>query len=73
MKTLKKDITSLDFINEYIFFERQMINSFQTNSAKNMREGNLKKSFIYLLIDPRISENFLAQSQVYQYGEICTN
>lgn len=62
---MKKNLTSLDFINEYAFLERQMINSFQTNSTKNMREGNLKKSFIYLLIDPRISENLLAQSQVY--------
>lgn len=55
----------LSLINEYALFERQMINSFQTNSVKNMREGNLKKSFVYLLIDPLISENFVAQSQVH--------
>lgn len=63
-KTMKKDPTSVDFINEYGVLERQIINSFQLSTSKNMREGNLKKSFIYLLIDPRVSENLLVQSQV---------
>lgn len=61
---MRPDLGSLDFINEYASLERQMVNSFQTSAAKNMREGNLKKSFNYLLIDPRIAENLLAESQV---------
>lgn len=65
-KTMKTDIDSLDFINiDYSFLERQMVNSFQLIQTKNMREGNFKKSFNYLLIDPRLAaENLLADSQV---------
>lgn len=61
---MKDEIKSLDFINEYASLERQMIDSFQLGQRKNMREGNLKKSFNYLLIDPRIAENLLAEFQV---------
>lgn len=39
-----------------------MTDSFQT--TKKFREGNLKTSFIYLLIDPRILENLLAELPV---------
>lgn len=64
-RTMRKDIVSLDFINiDYASLERQMIESFQSYQPKNIREGNLKKSFIYLLIDPRIAENLLADAQV---------
>lgn len=63
-RTMKSDITSLDFIYEYASLERQMVNSFQCGAGKNMREGNFKKSFVYLLIDPRIAENLLAEAQV---------
>lgn len=64
-KTMREDLKSLDFINEYAIFERQMIDGFQSaQSVKNLREGNFKKSFIYLLIDPRVAENLLADSQV---------
>lgn len=66
---MKDEIKSLDFINEYASLERQMIDSFQLGQRKNMREGNLKKSFNYLLIDPRIAENLLAEFQVI----ICKN
>lgn len=66
---MKDEIKSLDFINEYASLERQMIDSFQLGQRKNMREGNLKKSFNYLLIDPRIAENLLAEFQV----NICKN
>lgn len=56
---------SLDLINEYAHLERQMIDSFKAGSKRqNVREGNFKKSFNYLLIDPRIAENFLADFQV---------
>lgn len=61
-KTLRSDVQSLDFIYEYGNLERLMIDSF--NSSKKFREGNLKTSFIYLLIDPRISENLLAELSV---------
>lgn len=61
-KTLRNDVQSLDFINEYANLERLMIDSF--NSSKKFREGNLKTSFIYLLIDPRVSENLLAELTV---------
>lgn len=61
---MKPDLDSLDFINEYAALERQMANGFQSIATRNVREGNLKKSFNYLLIDPRISENLLAESQV---------
>lgn len=63
LKTLRNDVQSLDFIYEYANLERLMINSF--NSSKKFREGNLKTSFIYLLIDPRISENLLAELSVF--------
>lgn len=63
-RTMKSDLVSLDFINEYASLERQMVNSFQSSIVKNIREGNFKKSFNYLLIDPRIAENLLAESQV---------
>lgn len=32
--------------------------------GKKYREGNLKTSFIYLLIDPRVSDNLPGQSRV---------
>lgn len=63
-RTMKPDVVSLDFINDYASLERQMAHSFQSNAGKNIREGNFKKSFNYLLIDPRIAENLLADSQV---------
>ncbi|XP_031632252.1 ankyrin repeat and LEM domain-containing protein 1 [Contarinia nasturtii] len=70
-KTMKNEIDSLDFINiDYSLLERQMISSFQSSQTKNMREGNLKKSFNYLLIDPRIAENILADSQVIPMSEL---
>lgn len=42
-----------------------MASEFQSSSttkvARNLREGHLKKSFVYLLLDPRVSENLSAQ------------
>lgn len=61
---MKPDLVSLDLINEYAILERHMVVGFQTSVAKNLREGNFKKSFNYLLIDPRIAENLLADSRV---------
>lgn len=71
-RTMKEGIQSLDFINEYASLERQMVDKFQSGSRINMREGNLKKSFIYLLIDPRIAENLLAEYQVFQIEPLST-
>lgn len=68
LRTMKEEINLLDFINEFAVLERQMVESFQSGPKKNMREGNFKKSFIYLLIDPRISENLLADYQVIVHG-----
>lgn len=68
LRTMKEEINLLDFINEFAALERQMVESFQSGPRKNMREGNFKKSFIYLLIDPRISENLLADYQVIVRG-----
>lgn len=51
-------------INQYESLERQMVNSILLNVSKKRREGNLKTSFIYLLIDPRISENLPSESKV---------
>ncbi|XP_055594473.1 uncharacterized protein LOC129745426 [Uranotaenia lowii] len=44
--------------------EQEMSTEFTTANDKTWREGHLKKSFIYLLIDPRISENLPAQQNI---------
>lgn len=41
---------------EYIGLEQDMIDCFQKPNGR-WREGHLKTSFIYLLIDPRVSDN----------------
>lgn len=54
-------------IPEAIEFETDMVNFFKNSSCSNnkmMREGHLKQSFIYLLIDPRISQNLPGESMV---------
>lgn len=54
-------------IPEAMEFENEMINFFKNSSNlknKMMREGHLKQSFIYLLIDPRISQNLPGESMV---------
>lgn len=48
-------------ISEHHPLEAEMSSEFQTTTDKTWREGHLKKSFIYLLIDPRVSENLPAQ------------
>ncbi|XP_065087660.1 ankyrin repeat and LEM domain-containing protein 1 [Ochlerotatus camptorhynchus] len=44
--------------------ETEMSSEFTTTNDKTWREGHLKKSFIYLLIDPRMSENLPAQQNL---------
>lgn len=54
-------------IHEATEFEEEMINFFKNSSHldnKLMREGHLKQSFIYLLIDPRVSQNLPGESMV---------
>ncbi|XP_052903417.1 ankyrin repeat and LEM domain-containing protein 1 [Anopheles moucheti] len=54
-------------IIEQQFLEQEMASEFQSSTAKpvrNFREGHLKKSFIYLLLDPRVSNNLPAQQKL---------
>ncbi|KAG4066268.1 hypothetical protein HA402_000492 [Bradysia odoriphaga] len=58
-KTLKPD-TWQDALNQYaeMDFETKMVNGFQTPQfLKSNGDDCLKKSFVYILIDPIISEN----------------
>ncbi|XP_049288814.1 uncharacterized protein LOC125766639 [Anopheles funestus] len=53
--------------------EQEMASEFQSSTAKgvrNFREGHLKKSFIYLLLDPRISNNLPAQQKLLEPLEL---
>lgn len=52
-QTLKPNLKD-SVIQEYAKLEQQMELSFR-GETKNWRQGNAKKSFIYMLIDPRIS------------------
>lgn len=70
-KTLRTDnaTTWQVLINKYNYLERQMIDGFHLCPTKRFREGNLKTSFIYLLIDPRISENLPHEAQIISKHE----
>ncbi|XP_058460409.1 ankyrin repeat and LEM domain-containing protein 1 [Malaya genurostris] len=57
-------------ISDYQSLEKEMSSEFQTTTEKTWREGHLKKSFIYLLIDPRISENLPAQQKLLTPHEL---
>lgn len=46
-----------DKITEFMKLEANMVDYFLKKTNIRWREGNLKTSFIYLLIDPRISDN----------------
>lgn len=63
-KTLKNPNWYKD-VQDFFDLETQMIQQFPP--GKKYREGNLKTSFIYLLIDPRISDNLPGQSRVSYY------
>uniref|UniRef100_A0A182JXF9 LEM domain-containing protein n=1 Tax=Anopheles christyi TaxID=43041 RepID=A0A182JXF9_9DIPT len=63
MATVRKE-DMFESILDYQNFEDEMASEFQSSTtkvARNFREGHLKKSFVYLLLDPRISENLPAQ------------
>jgi len=50
-----------DELNESI--ERKMVDFFLNSNSGQMREGSLKASFNYLLIDPRVSQNLPARAK----------
>ena len=56
-------------IQEFSKLEQAMETSFR-GEIKNWRQGNAKKSFIYLLIDPRISQNLPTTANDLQPHEI---
>lgn len=51
-------------IPEYLELEKTMSESFSNAHSRRFREGHLKTSFVYLLIDPRISDNLPGQHKV---------
>lgn len=57
-------------ISDYLKLEAQMVLHFLERAHIKWREGNLKTSFIYLLIDPRISENLPIQHKHMSKGEV---
>lgn len=53
-----------EMISSFEELEKQMICGFSSCQGKVFREGNLKTSFNYLLIDPLISENLPGESRL---------
>lgn len=70
-KTLRAENATIlqELVSEHSHLERQMVDGFHLCPTKRFREGNLKTSFIYLLIDPRISENLPGESQLIPTNE----
>ncbi|XP_065363161.1 uncharacterized protein LOC135956555 [Calliphora vicina] len=61
-RTLKSE-ENFQLIKDYIKYEAVSMEYFEGNiNKKQMREGHLKQSFIYMLIDPRISCNLPGES-----------
>lgn len=57
-----------DRIHEHMALEKEISEHFHANrQRRKFREGNLKTSFIYLLIDPRISKNLPVECKVNLY------
>lgn len=56
-------------ISELVHLEEKMVEAFRLCPTKRFREGNLKTSFIYLLIDPLISENLPGESALISRHE----
>lgn len=70
---MQDDFDRVQAMGRYAPLERQMSISISQTALARLREGNLKMSFIYLLIDPRISENLPAESQVRICVEAATS
>uniref|UniRef100_A0A182P5H4 LEM domain-containing protein n=1 Tax=Anopheles epiroticus TaxID=199890 RepID=A0A182P5H4_9DIPT len=67
----KEDV--FEKILEFQALEQEMASEFQSSTtkvARNFREGHLKKSFIYLLLDPRVSDNLPAQQHHLEPHEL---
>lgn len=62
MERTLKDPEWFQKISDSIPFETEMVTYFQNTNAKKLREGHQKQSFIYLLIDPRVSQNLPGES-----------
>lgn len=57
-RTIDKFNIFEESVSDYLKLETQMINHFLERAhIKWTREGNMKTSFIYVLIDPRVSDN----------------
>uniref|UniRef100_A0A182YJZ6 Uncharacterized protein n=1 Tax=Anopheles stephensi TaxID=30069 RepID=A0A182YJZ6_ANOST len=72
MATVRKQDV-FERIVEQQCLEQEMASEFQSSTAKavrNFREGHLKKSFIYLLLDPRASDNLPAQQNHLEPHEL---
>uniref|UniRef100_A0A182SZT4 GIY-YIG domain-containing protein n=1 Tax=Anopheles maculatus TaxID=74869 RepID=A0A182SZT4_9DIPT len=72
MATLRRQDV-FERIIEQQCLEQEMVSEFQSSTAKavrNFREGHLKKSFIYLLLDPRVSDNLPAQQNHLEPHEL---
>lgn len=67
-QTLKPNLKD-SVIQEFGKLEKQMELSFRTEN-RNWRQGNAKKSFIYMLIDPRISQNLPGLAATMEAHEI---
>lgn len=65
-KTLNNETNFRAGFNNYVALETNLVDHFNSAKSKNQnfREGHLKTSFIYLLIDPRISANLPGVSKV---------
>lgn len=57
-------------LNEFLKLEAEMVQHFLERSHIKWREGNLKTSFIYLLIDPRVSDNLPLQHENMEKAEV---
>uniref|UniRef100_A0A182MY22 LEM domain-containing protein n=1 Tax=Anopheles dirus TaxID=7168 RepID=A0A182MY22_9DIPT len=73
MATIRKE-EMFRKIADYQCLEHEMAAAFQSSTtnkvARNFREGHLKKSFIYLLLDPRVSDNLPAQQDLLEPLEL---
>lgn len=59
-------------INEFLKLEAQMVRHFLERNQIKWREGNQKTSFIYLLIDPRLSGNLPTLHEDMEKKEVWT-
>ena len=73
---LQRTVTNYDYLEqniaEYLKLEERMVKHFLEKNHLKWREGNSKTSFVYLLLDPRITTNMsihqkqLSKSELWQ-------